>query len=236
VYSNSGLAAQHLVEGAAEYMGGILVLNHDRCAPRAPLQPIAPGACAARAGPAFLLEQALAAAADPHPHPPFARACRTYVQFRHLAHVLQHGELPPAAAGEVPDILATFGSDQHAAEHFAAGMTGASTGAPARPPAGCSVPRPPARAKSVTKRGHLQGVWHLQPWRNFHTPTTSPHNTPTTTSAENFRLLAQRFDFSRFASLGDFGGSLGCLAVAVAQQVRQCMAATAGCSHSTHAG
>jgi hypothetical protein len=37
-------------------------------------------------------------------------------------------------------------------------------------------------------------------------------------STENFQMLAQRFDFSRYQSLGDFGGSLGCLAVCVAQQ------------------
>jgi hypothetical protein len=53
---------------------------------------------------------------------------RTYVQFKYLDHVLQHGELPAAAHQEVPDILTTFGHDKQAAQHFALGMSGASLG------------------------------------------------------------------------------------------------------------
>ncbi len=68
----------------------------------------------------------------------FCAACRTYVQFKYLDQVLQHGELPAAAHQEVPDILTTFGHDKQAAQHFALGMTGASLGE-AHMPSACQT-------------------------------------------------------------------------------------------------
>ena len=219
-YINTPAGRKHLVKSSREYVGALLLVNHNRCDHSPQDHHGLAAACLSR------FPQRC-------PRPPSGLApppwCRSYWQFGYLEHALRHGELPagleeapaPAAAAapaqgpqpaggaaaaaaasaashpSLPGIQHVFGSNAPEAEVFALGMTGA-WGPPSGPP--------------LTRLPRLQRRCpHPQPPR-------PARPAPAGASIAPFQALSERFGFERFSSLGDFGGSLGTLSACVARQ------------------
>lgn len=108
---------------------------------------------------------------------------RSYLQFEYLEDVLRGGQLPPEALQRCPAVTDVFADDGDTAAAFARGMTGATVGKASGNIGAALKPGPCRRADDA----------HIA----------------VSAAAGNAQEFAQQFDFSRFHSFADVGGSVG---------------------------
>jgi hypothetical protein len=131
-YSNAPDTARYLVPGKPDYVGGLVVVNAERCASACAWEggvDVQLYFCAGVGALTFIFTNTTHAQHYgqlwrwPHHH-------STYPQFVYLEHALRAGAMPPEVGALVPDILETFGgaADPDATARFALGMTGANLG------------------------------------------------------------------------------------------------------------